>query len=177
MVAIMHVFTICNYPLWCRMAECPPTKSGRSDCRRCGKSKHVGTINGFCPTTQEWSTGRTRDATKLAPGECWNIVERPVSTGYGVEVSRSGIVPYSQMGAFRKQDLGRLATFLADLRQFLSQRPGHGQFLISGPGIQAAGATSRAVPHPDRPFHPPTHERLAGSAAPQVRQVLAAPAR
>ena len=39
------------------------------------------------------------------------------------------------MGAFRKQDLGRLATFLAGLRQFLSQRPGHGQFLISGPGI------------------------------------------
>ena len=40
---------------------------------------------------------------------------------------------YSQMGALRKHDLGRLATFLAGLSQFLSQRPGHGQFLISRP--------------------------------------------
>ena len=56
---------------------------------------------------------------------------------------------YSHMGALRKHDLGRLATFLAGLSQFLSQRPGHGQFLISRPEMNREN-TGRSARYPSR---------------------------
>ena len=100
----------------------------------------------------------------------------PIAFNFLMHVPGScGLDDYSQMGALRKQDLGRLATFLAGLSQFLSQRPGHGQFLISRPEMnrENTGGSARYPSRSTRLLAP----RLSLHADPRgtCRALLVAP--